>query len=343
MTRSANTAPTTNSASTASAASTASTAPPPPSLPPGGFLADAVAGLTASPKHLPSKYFYDERGSALFERICELDEYYLTRTELAIMHQHAPAMAAALGPSVQLIEPGSGASIKGRLLLEHLDRPAAYVPIDISTEHLLRWADRLQRDLPGLHVHPLAADFTTPFDVPAAPGARRRVIFFPGSTIGNLHPGEAQNWLAQMASVAGSGGGLLIGVDLLKDVATLEAAYNDAAGVTRAFNLNLLARLRRELSINIPVEHFEHRAVFNASAGRVEMHLDCRQAHAFRAGDTTVRFDAGESIHTENSYKYDLDQFQLLAARAGWRRAACWLDDAALFSVQYFECDSPRR
>jgi dimethylhistidine N-methyltransferase len=303
----------------------------------GRFLHDAVAGLTSTPKRLPSKYFYDQRGSALFERICALDEYYLTRTELAIMRDHASAMADALGPKVLLIEPGSGASVKVRILLDHLRDVVAYVPVDISGRHLEQVTRRLRRDRPQLAVLPVHADFLQAFALPDGPGAGRRVIYFPGSTIGNFTPPEAAAWLTRMGDVAGPGGGLLIGVDLKKDVAVLEAAYNDREGVTGAFNLNVLHRLRDELGAEVRVDRFEHRAFYNEAEGRIEMHLVSTEPQTIRLDHTDVRFEAGETIHTENSYKYDPEQFRALAASAGWRRATSWTDENAYFSVQYCE------
>ena len=301
------------------------------------FLMDVVQGLTGTPKRLPSKYFYDRRGSELFERICELDEYYLTRTELLILRRHAADMAEAIGPGALLIEPGSGNSHKARLLLEHLRDPVGYVPVDISREHMTRWVARLAADFPGLYIVPTVGDFCADFNVPPVPGTRRRVVYFPGSTIGNFTPDEATRWLGRMARITGAGGGLLIGVDLKKDVATLEAAYNDRAGVTRAFNLNLLSRLKSDLGADVRPDRFEHRAFYNADEGRIEMHLVSTQRQTIRLDHTVIELKPGETIHTENSYKYDLEQFAAIAARSGWRRAAYWTDDQELFSVQYFE------
>lgn len=306
---------------------------PPPA--PIRFLDDAVAGLTSKPKRLPSKYFYDQRGSMLFERICELDEYYLTRTELAIMRRHIRAIAQAIGERVLVIEPGSGASVKVRLLLRHLRDVVGYVPVDISGVHLMRWAYLLHRELPALSILPVHADFSQALELPPMPSARRRVIYFPGSTIGNFTPGEAVAWLARMAKIAGPGGGLLIGVDLKKDVAILEAAYNDREGVTRAFNLNILERLRTELDADVRVDRFEHRAFYNEAEGRIEMHLTSTERQTVRLDHTEVRFETGETIHTESSYKYDLDEFRELLAEAGWRRVECWTDEDEYFSVQY--------
>ncbi len=304
---------------------------------PQDFLQDVVDGLRRTPKRVPSKYFYDQRGSELFEQICELDEYYLTRTELSIMRCHAGDMADAIGPNCLLIEPGSGNSRKVRLLLEHMRDPAGYVPVDISEEHMTRCVASLGREFPQLRIAPLAADFCDPFEVPEAPGTQRRVVYFPGSTIGNFAPDEAIAWLARMARVTGPGGGLLIGVDLKKDVGILEAAYNDSEGVTRDFNLNLLSRLKRDLGADVQPERFEHRAFYNEPKGRIEMHLVSAEHQIIRLDHTEVELEPGETIHTENSYKFDLDQFEAIAAQAGWRRVAYWMDDQELFSVQYFE------
>ncbi|MHC4416153.1 MAG: L-histidine N(alpha)-methyltransferase [Planctomycetota bacterium] len=301
------------------------------------LLQDVVDGLTGTPKRLPSKYLYDRRGSELFDRICELEEYYLTRTELTILRRHAQEMADRLGPRCLLIEPGSGNSLKIRLLLERLDDTAAYVPVDISKEHMTRWAQALRREFPGLRVLPVHTDFCHNFTVPHVPGARRRVVYFPGSTIGNLTPAEAVSLMAKMARIAGHGGGLLIGIDLKKDVSVLEEAYNDQQGVTRAFNLNLLSRLRRELHADVCVDGFEHRAFYNEAEGRIEMHLVSKVRQSVRLNHTQVEFTPGETIHTENSYKYDLEQFRRMAAQAGWKRAAYWTDEDDLFSVQYYE------
>ena len=301
------------------------------------FLADVVEGLTRDPKSVPSKYFYDRRGSELFERICELDEYYLTRTELSILQHHGRDMAEAIGPGCLLIEPGSGNSRKVRLLLEHLCDPVGYVPVDISTEHLARWTARLGRDFPGLYIEPVFGDFCADFHVPRVPGVKRRVVFFPGSTIGNFLPVDATAWLARMARLAGPGGALLIGVDLKKDAGVLEAAYNDRAGVTRDFNMNMLRRLKRELGADVEPDRFEHRAFYNDAEGRIEMHLVSSTQQTIRLDHTEVEFQPGETIHTENCYKFDLDQFRDMAASAGWRRRMYWTDDEGLFSVQYFE------
>jgi dimethylhistidine N-methyltransferase len=314
--------------------------PPPPArdFGPGRdrMLAEVLAGLRRWRKRLPCKYFYDAEGSRLFDRICELDEYYLTRTELAIMHRHAGEMAAAIGRRATLIEYGSGSSTKTRVLLDRLSAPAAYVPIDISGEHLRQSAAALARAYPHVEVIPVCADYTTRFDVPD-PGASaaRRVVYFPGSTIGNFEPDDAAAFLRGIAGVCGPGGGLLIGVDLKKDPATLHAAYNDAQGVTAAFNLNLLARLNRDLDADFDLEAFAHYAFYNPRKGRVEMHLVSRASQDVHVGGETVAFAEGESVFTESSYKYTLPAFARLAAAAGFTPQKVWTDAERQFSVHY--------
>jgi dimethylhistidine N-methyltransferase len=303
-----------------------------------GFLADALAGLRRPRKELPCKYLYDAAGSALFDAICETPEYYPTRTELAIMRAHAGEMGTLLGPGCQVIEFGSGSGVKTRLLLRHLPRPAAYVPVDISADHLRRSARELATRFPEVEVHPVAADFTRPFEVPEpAMAMRRRVVYFPGSTVGNFGPAEALALLRDIAGLCGPGGALLIGVDLKKDPAVLNAAYNDAAGVTAAFNLNLLARMNRELGADFDVSAFRHRAFYNEAAGRVEMHLASSRDQTAHVGGHPIPFAAGETIHTENSYKYAPDEFEKLASRAGLRLVTLWTDPSRLFSVQLYE------
>jgi dimethylhistidine N-methyltransferase len=300
------------------------------------MLREVLAGLARPHKQLPCKYFYDERGSRLFDEICELEEYYLTRCELAILRRHAGQMAGRLGPACALIEYGSGSSLKTRLLLDRLDRPAAYVPVDISGEHLLRSARELARAYPGLEVAPVCADFTRPFTLPPLrQSPRRRVVYFSGSTIGNFGPAEATALLAGIARLCGPGGGLLIGVDLKKDRAILEPAYDDTRGVTAAFNLNLLARINRELGADFDLGRFRHRAFYNEGAGRIEMHIVSRAAQTVHVGGTAFELAEGETICTEYSYKYGLDEFRDLAARAGLALEQVWTDEKGLFSVQY--------
>jgi len=300
------------------------------------FLEDVLDGLRRPRKRIPCKYFYDERGSKLFEAICDLDEYYLTRTELAIMDRHAGAMAKALGRGVLLIEYGSGSGRKTRLLLDRLKEPAAYVPIDISSEALAASSRALAAEYPSLEVLPVCADYTAPFAMPkpARPVARR-AVYFPGSTIGNFSPAGARRFLAHVAGVVGSGGGLIVGMDLRKDPAILEAAYDDAAGVTARFNLNLLARINRELGANFRLERFRHLAWYNVGQGRIEIYIVSRVEQTVTIAGETIRFRAGEKIHTEYSHKYDLDQVREMAASAGLTVRRVWTDPKRYFSVQY--------
>ena len=298
------------------------------------FRRDVLAGLRAPQKTLPCKYFYDAAGSALFEEITRLDAYYPTRTETAILESHGDEMAALVGPRARIVEYGSGSSEKTRLLLDRLDGPAAYVPIDISEGHLLEAAGALRAQYPGLPIVPVAADYTAPFHLPDTPG-RRTVVFFPGSTIGNFEPAAAVPFLAGMARVAGPGGGLVVGVDLRKDAAVLARAYDDEEGVTAAFNLNLLVRINRELGADFDLAGFAHRAVWNGALGRVEMHLVSRTDQQVHVGGERVDFRAGETIHTENSYKYTVAGFGEIAAQAGFQPVQVWTDAAAYFSVHY--------
>lgn len=298
------------------------------------FLSDVLDGLGSRPKTLPCKYFYDERGSALFDRICALDEYYPTRTEIGILRRHAGAMAAAIGPGCLLVEYGSGSSTKTSLLLKWLDSPVAYVPVDISREHLLRSAAALAVRHRGLRVAPVCADFTRRFALPRIEGARRVVGYFPGSTIGNFTPPEARKFLSDIAERCGPGGALLIGVDLQKPREILEPAYDDALGVTAEFNRNLLRRVNVELGGDFDFAAFDHRAWWNAPFGRVEMHLVSRHEQVLHLAGHRIPFARGETIHTENSHKYTLQGFAALAASAGFAVEEVWTDDGDLFSVQ---------
>jgi dimethylhistidine N-methyltransferase len=299
---------------------------------------DAVLnGLGRTPKSIPCKFLYDARGSALFEEICLLPEYYPTRTEVAILEENAAAIAAQIGPHSRLIEFGAGAITKARILLRALDRSAAYVPVDISREHLRDAAVSLTEDFPSLLVVAVCADYTRPFTLPALPGpSGKRVGFFPGSTIGNFEPDAAVDFLANYAQVLGRGGEMLIGVDLKKDPAILAAAYNDRAGVTAEFNLNLLERINRELDGDLDIDRFEHVAFYNETKGRIEIYIrSLANQEAWIAG-TPVLFAKGELIHTEYSYKYSLPEFRALALRAGFRPVDIWTDPAELFSVHHF-------
>ena len=299
------------------------------------FLRDVHTSLDATPKSLPSKYFYDQTGSALFDQICELEEYYLTRTEIAILQAHAAEMAECLGPRVLLIEYGSGSSTKIRTLLDQLDGPAGYAPIDVSCEHLRRAAAAIDADYPELAVFPVCADFTASYDLPAVPHPGRRIAYFPGSTIGNFSPPETARLLRGIASVCGASGGALIAADLKKDRTTLERAYNDAAGVTAAFNRNIIARINREFGADFDLDRFAHRAFYHEETGRIEMHLDSLAPQTVTVLDRSFDFDVGESIRTEYSYKYSLEEFASVAEAAGLRVKQVWTDPQYLFSVHY--------
>ena len=300
------------------------------------FRSEVLKGLSGPGKSIPYKYLYDERGSELFEQITELDEYYLTRTELSIMEHHVTDMAEAIGPRCLMIEYGSGSSLKTRLLLEHLEDPVAYVPIDISTEALEQSALSLARAFPDLEVLPVSADYSEPIRMPVP---RRepshRVVFFPGSTIGNFTPDEAQEFLTRVASVVGSGGGLIIGVDLEKESSVLEAAYDDSKGVTASFTKNLLSRINRELDADFDMGLFRHDATYNRVEGRVEIHLVSRERQTVTISGWPIDFHAKEEIHVEYSYKYTLDRFAALAARAGFDVRRVWTDPRRFFSVQH--------
>jgi dimethylhistidine N-methyltransferase len=299
------------------------------------FRSQVVHGLSQKRKTLPCKFFYDQRGSQLFDRICELPEYYLTRTELQVLESHAREMADALGPNCRVVEYGSGSSLKTRLLLDALHEPAVYIPLDISREHLLDAASRLSASYPQLKVHPVCADYTRPFSLPDSTTARRTAVYFPGSTIGNFDPHDARSFLRSAARLCGLDGALLIGVDLKKDPALLHAAYNDTANVTADFNLNLLHRINRELDGDFVTDRFAHYAFYNPRLGRIEMHLVSRDTQTARADNANFHFRQGETIFTESSYKYTLEEFRSLAHAGGWTVQKVWTDPSSLFSVQY--------
>lgn len=296
---------------------------------------DVLAGLMAQPKKLSSMYFYDARGSHLFEQICEQPEYYLTRAELELMRVHVEEIAAALGPDVLLIEYGSGSGIKTRMLLEHLESPVAYVPVEISRSALATSVAALGAELPDIEMLPVCANFTEPFDLPRpARTQRRNVIYFPGSTIGNFTAHDAAALLEQMRGEMGVGGAALLGVDLVKDPDIIEAAYNDAAGITEQFTLNMLVRFNHELGADFDLDKFFHRARYNPMAERIETSIVSKCKQQVRIADKTIHFDAGEAIHVEYSCKYSAESFAKLAARADLRVAQLWKDPAGLFSVQ---------
>jgi len=301
------------------------------------FYADVVKGLCGDVKSLPCKYFYDAHGSQLFDDICDLEEYYPTRTELGIMNDWVDEIGDLLGNDFRLVEYGSGSSLKTRILLERLKGLDLYVPVDISRSHLQQSARRLSVDYPNVPIIPVCADYTSTFALPARDKGERTIVYFPGSTIGNFHPSEAREFLTRIAEQCGTGGGLLIGVDLKKDPAVLNAAYNDALGVTAAFNLNLLTRINRELGGDFLLNYFEHNAFYNVFLGRIEMHLLSTVKQNVRVGGEIFHFDEGETIHTECSYKYTVDEFAELACEAGFRQMSVWTDPNELFSVQYLK------
>ena len=301
------------------------------------FRDDVFEGLSRKQKELPCKYFYDDRGSELFNTICGLDEYYPTRTETALLQAHGREMADLIGPGVCLIEFGCGSLLKTRLLLDALRSPAAFVPIDISADHLLQSAAALAADYPNLEVLPVVADFTRPVKLPdkARKASENRIGFFPGSTIGNFDHAGAADFLATVADMVGGGGALLIGVDLKKDEDILVRAYDDAQGVTAAFNRNVLERINRELGGCFDIETFRHRALYNGAEGRIEMHLVSEKDQTVTVHDRDFTFTKGETIHTENSCKYHVEEFSSLAAGAGFRSARTWVDGDGLFSLHY--------
>ena len=306
-----------------------------PTAPAGAFATDVIAGLTAKPKHLSPKYFYDLAGSALFDRITQLPEYYPTRCELALLADNAPAIASLFPPGCALIEFGGGSSRKARTLLGVAATVEAYVPVDISGDFLQQDAAQLRRDFPHLGVYPLVEDFTKPFALPPAVASAPRVGFFPGSTIGNFEPHEACQFLRHAGAMLGEGAVFVVGVDLIKDDKVLYRAYNDAEGVTAKFNLNLLTRINRELGADFNLGAFEHRAFYNAQQHRIEMHLASTRRQKVRVNGAAIDFRAGETIHTENSYKYTIESFQALAGGSGWSPLKVWSD--GMVSIHAFQ------
>src|SRR5437899_11326666 len=307
------------------------------------FLADVIGGLSSNPRMLPCKYFYDERGSALFQKICELPEYYITRTEIDILDRNRAEIASQLGPTIELIGLGTGAGTKTRILIEALEKPAVYVPVDISETQLVESTALFRKIFPDLEILPVCADYLQPVVLPS-PGheAARNVVYFPGSTIGNFEPNEALEFLRRIANVSGRGGGLLIGADLQKDQNVIEAAYNDSADVTAEFNLNLLAHINREVGADFDLSQWRHRAIYNSEAGRIEMYLISTTDQTVHIGDREFRFRAGEKILTEHSYKHTPKGFIALARQAEFEFVTLWTDDARLFGVFYFSCSRER-
>jgi len=306
-------------------------------------MAEALVGLSRAQKTLPAKLFYDDAGCRLFQRITELPEYYLTRTERSLLTRIAPELVTILPSRGVLVEYGASDESKAELLLQQRDHAGAalfeaYVPIDIAAPALQALCDRLQRSHPNLAVHPIATDFLHPVTLPPIVSVRPRLGFFPGSTIGNLEPAEVRRFLSQARQTLGANSHFLVGVDLRKDQDMLVAAYDDAAGVTAAFNRNLLVRLNREAKANFDLAAFDHAAVWNARDSRIEMHLVSRKQQVVRVGGHQVRFAAGETIHTENSYKHTPEGFASLATAAGWGHRAMWTDPDRLFSLHLLDC-----
>lgn len=300
---------------------------------------DVIKGLGKPQKCIPPKYFYDEKGSQLFDQICQLREYYPTRTEMALLQAHREDFAQCISSNGTILELGSGSSLKIRLLLEAV-RPAAYVAVDISKAHLLQAVQALARRYPWLEVHAVCADLTTEWKLPFSPKGAI-TAFYPGSSIGNFSPSQAVQLLTRVAHLVGSGGGLLIGVDLKKDTSILERAYNDAKGITAAFNFNLLERINRELQGNFVLNQFTHVARYNQPEGRIEMHLVSLLDQEVSVGGKSFAFKKGESLHTENSYKYHVEEFQMMAKQAGFLPQKVWVDDQNLFSIHYLEAENP--
>ena len=303
----------------------------------GESFADCLLrGLSKTPKEIACKYFYDEAGSRLFDAICELPEYYQTRTEIALLRRHAGEIAGLMGPNVEIVEFGAGNLRKVRVLLDAAHTPRAYAPLDISGDYLKTVVRALAADYPALALRPLVGDFTRPLAIPHLPDNPRRVGFFPGSTIGNFKPDAAMALLRRMRASL-NGGGLLAGVDLVKDPARLHAAYNDAAGVTALFNKNLLVRANRELGTNFDPEGFAHYAPYNAAAHRIEMYLISLRRQSASLGGQEFEFASGEPVHTEDSHKYTIESFREMACRAGFNPRAVWTDEERLFSVHWLE------
>ncbi len=298
------------------------------------FAEDFHRALRQHPRSISPKYFYDAQGSALFEQICQLPEYYPTRTERALLERHAAEIAALAGPHAQVIEYGAGSLHKVRILLDHLQCADSFVPVDISADHLLDACSALQRERPDLKIHPVTADFSLPHELPRRPAVGQRLGFFPGSSIGNFAPEQALTFLAGLAHAL-RGGALLIGVDLIKQPAVLHAAYNDAQGVTAAFNLNVLRRAQKELGADLELTGFGHAAFYNAPLQRIEMHLLSLRDQVITLDDQSYAFSEGDTLHTENSYKYSVAGFQALARRAGFSTGQVWTDPQQWFSLHW--------
>lgn len=312
------------------------------------FAEEVINGLNQKRRCIPPKFFYDKRGSHIFDDICETDEYYVTRTETKLLKRHNAEIAELIGTDCLLVEPGSGSSQKVRILLDKL-KPQTYLPMDISRDYLAMVAQELADEFTWLDVHAACVDYTAPIDLSFVENNSghsadttvnskiRKIAFFPGSSIGNFEKTQARKFLCNMAKMLGHNGGLLIGVDLKKDPSTLHAAYNDTDGATAEFNLNLLTRINRELGANFNIDDFSHHAFYNEQKGRIEMHLVSNRPQSVLIDSEYFHFDKGETIHTENSYKYHIDEFQELASKAGFKARRVWTDEKNLFSLHYFE------
>lgn len=299
------------------------------------FAAAVLKGLSAPQKSIPCRFLYDARGSELFEQITRLDEYYPTRTEIGLLKAHGPEIAELAGEGCAVVEFGSGSSRKTHVLLDHLNEPSAYVPIEIDAEALGEAAVRIANDFPGLPLHPVHADFGQDIDLPDAIGEATRFGFFPGSTIGNMEPRDAVRFLARAGELLGPDSDMLIGADLRKDLDILLPAYDDAKGITAAFVLNILERINRELEGDLDIDRFEHLSLYNEEKGRIEIYIVSRDAQEIHVVGESFRLAAGERIHTENSHKYTLEQFAAMGRKAGWGAEQCWVDSGELFSLHY--------
>jgi len=301
------------------------------------FLAEVVAGLSSSPRSLPCKFFYDEHGAELFQKICELPEYYVTRTETELLRRHGGEMAKSIGANAELIGFGTGAGVKTRMLLEHLENPIAYVPVDISKQRLTDSAEELSLAMPALEILPVCGDYLQPLRLPKSIRKPEHVaVYFPGSTIGNLEPNVAKDFLRRVCRLCGKNGGLIIGVDLRKDRSVVEAAYNDSAGITAEFNLNILVRANRELGADFDLPLWRHQAIYNERHDRIEMHLISEAQQTVHVGGKEFCFSRGERIITEFSYKYTPEGFAELAVSAGFSLARVWTDPQRLFAIFHF-------
>jgi dimethylhistidine N-methyltransferase len=299
------------------------------------FFSEVIDGLNRPQKTLPCKYFYDEKGSKLFEAICELEEYYVTRTELALLNQIKEELAELIGAEAGIIEPGAGAGIKIQTLFKALHSPHTYVPMDISKDFLFHSAQIIQQRFPEIEVFPIQGDFTLPVEWMGTKQKGKNVVFFPGSTIGNFEPQQAVQFLTNMSHLIGSDGAIIIGVDLMKDAEILKSAYDDSQGTTANFNKNLLSRINQQLDGNFVLKHFDHQAIVNFEQQRVEMHLVSNQTQRVTINGQTIPFKLGETIHTENSHKYTKQTFIDIAKQAGLTCDRTWIDDNNLFSIHY--------